>query len=86
LSKMFGNIASSVAAALKSSMTIVRAQQSIVNASSTRMYICVVDVAGLAIHVLALSAMEATHVGMLEWPTAASAGNLHPPLQCALLS
>ena len=64
-------------------MTIVRAQQSIASPSSTRMYICVVDAAGLAIHVLALSAMEATHIGMLEWPTAASVGNQHPPLQCA---
>jgi hypothetical protein len=63
-------------------MTIVRAQQSITNPTSTRMYICVVDAIGLAIHVLALSSVEATHAGTLEWPTLSVSGMSHAPLRC----
>ena len=88
LSRLFGNIAASTASSLQAALTAVRAEQSVAQPAGVRMYVCVVDALGLAIHVLALSSAEITHVGTLEWPTLSAhslsafavkcAGPMHP--------
>lgn len=83
LSRLFGNIAASTASSLQAAMTAVRAEQSVAQAVGVRMYVCVVDALGLAIHVLALSSAEVTHVGTLEWPTLSANSLSASAVKCA---
>jgi hypothetical protein len=68
LSKIYGSVAAASAVGPRC-FTVVRSQADVPGGNGTRIYICVVNAARQAVHVLSLSAAEVTYVGDLSWPT-----------------
>lgn len=67
LSKIYGSVAGAGAVGPRC-FTLLRSQADVPGGNGTRIYICVINAARQAIHVLSLSAAEVTYIGDLSWP------------------
>jgi hypothetical protein len=68
LSKIYGTVAAAGAVG-RGCFTLLRSQADVPGGNGTHIYICVVNAARQAVHVLSLSASEVTYVGDLGWPS-----------------